>query len=126
MMLRSALIFSVILIAYDALAALSAKWIAVSYDSFVILALVLLFFMGVYAGRRKRSWGAIVPIVIAASIESTAGWYVAAAIGPGYVPGWTMRELTALAIERAVLFAAIGAAGVWTGLGVSGVRRGMF
>jgi|GEM_PF-5874601 len=124
-MLRTALIFSAILIAYDAVAAALAKWIVISYDSFVILPVVAIFFMGIYAGRKKRSWGGLAPIVIAALVEVTVGWYVAALIGPGYVPGWTMRQLVVLAVESALLFVAVGAAGVWIGLGVSGARRGL-
>ena len=125
-MLRTASIFSLIFVAYDALAAALAKWIVISYDSFVVLPVVAAFFMGVYAGRKRRSWGGIVPVAIAAVVEVTLGWYVAAVIGPGYVPGWTMRDLTVLAAESAALIITVGAAGVWVGLGVSGVRRGLF
>jgi hypothetical protein len=125
-MLRTALIFSTLFVAYDALAAILAKWIVISYDSFVVLPVVAAFFMGIYAGRKKRSWGGIAPIAIAAAVEVTAGWYVAALIGPGYVPGWTMRDLIVSATESALLMTAVGAAGVWVGLGVSGARRGMF
>jgi hypothetical protein len=125
-MLRTALLFSAILVAFDALAAALAKWIVISYDSFVILPVVAIFFMGIYTGRKKRSWGGLTPIVIASLVEVTVGWYVAALIGPGYVPGWTMRQLVVLAFESAVLFIAVGTAGVWIGLGVSGARRGLF
>jgi len=125
-MLRLGLLFALVLVAYDALAAALAKWIGISYDSFVVLAVVLIFFMGIYAGRVRRSWDAIVPIVFASAIETTVGWYVAAAIGPGYVPGWTMRDLIVSAAESAILFAAVGAVGVAIGLRVAGARRGAF
>lgn len=114
-MLRRALWFSVILVAYDALAALVARAVGVSYNSFLVLALVLFFFMGVYAGRRSRLAGGIVSIAIAAAVETTLGWYVAALIGPGYVPGWTMRILVVMAVQSAILSTAIGAVGVWIG-----------
>ena len=123
-MLRTALIFSVLFVAYDALAAALARWIVISYDSFVVPPVIAAFFMGVYAGRKKRSWGGLAPVALAAVVEVTVGWYVAALIGPGYVPGWTLRELIVLATESAALIIAVGAAGVWVGLGVSGVRRG--
>ncbi len=124
-MLRLALIFSIVLIAYDALAALIARSVTISYDSFVVLALVLIFFMGIYAGRVKR-WGGIAVVAVAAAVEATLGWYVASLIGPGYVPGWTMRALIVMAIESALLSTAIGLAGVWIGLRVAGVRRRLF
>jgi hypothetical protein len=123
-MLRLALVFSIVLVLYDAVAAWIARSITVSYDSFLVLALVLIFFMGIYAGRKKR-WRAIVTIAIAAAVETTAGWYVAALIGPGYVPGWTMRVLIVMAVEGWLLSMAVGSAGVWVGLGVASLRRGL-
>jgi hypothetical protein len=117
--LRNALSFSVILLVYDVLAALVAKALTISYNSFLVLALVIVFFMGVYAGRTARSWEGIVAIAIAACVEATAGWYLAALIGPGYVPGWTPRVLVTMAVESALLSTAIGCLGVWTGLRVA-------
>lgn len=113
-MLPVALFFTAILIAYDALTAAIAKAIGISYDSFLVLAWVLFFFMGVIAGR-KFGWPGTIVILIVAMLEATAGWYVAAAIGPGYVPGWTTRMLVLLAFERALLSTAIGVAGVFIG-----------
>lgn len=125
-MLRLGLLFALALVAYDALAAALAKWIGISYDSFVVLTVVLIFFMGVYAGRKRGSWDAMVAIAVAAVLEATAGWYVAAAIGPGYVPGWTLRQLIVLATESALLLSAVGAVGVAVGLRVARLRRGAF
>lgn len=113
-MLPLALFFSAILLAYDALTAAIAKVVGISYDSFLVLAWVLFFFMGVLAGR-KFGWYGLIAVVVAAVFEATIGWYVAAAIGPGYVPGWTMRTLALLAFERALLSSAIAAAGVFIG-----------
>jgi hypothetical protein len=118
-LLRNALWFSAILVAYDVLAAFVAKALTISYNSFLVLALVLVFFMGVYAGRAARSWQGLVAIVVAACVEATAGWYLAALVGPGYVPGWTPRLLVAMAVESALLSTAIGCLGVWTGLRVA-------
>ena len=83
--------------------------------AFTKMLLVLFFFMGIYAGRRSRLAGGIVSIAIAAAVETTLGWYVAALIGPGYVPGWTMRILVVMAVQSAILSTAIGAVGVWIG-----------
>lgn len=117
-MLRTALWFSAILLAYDAFAAIVAKWLTISYNSFLIPALVMLFFMGVYAGRKARSWAGLTPVVIAAIVDATLGWYVAATIGPGFVPGWTMRELVVMSVESALVSIVIAGAGVWIGLRV--------
>ncbi len=124
-MLRLALIFSAILIAYDALAALIARSITISYDSFAVLSLVVVFFMGIYAGR-KLAWRGIAVVAVASAIEATAGWYVASLIGPGYVPGWTMRALVVMAVEAALLSTVVGLAGVAIGLRVAGIRRRLF
>jgi hypothetical protein len=121
-MLPLALFFTAILIAYDALTAAIARAVGVSYDSFLVLAWVLFFCMGVIAGR-KFGWLGLIAVVVAAALEATAGWYVAAAIGPGYVPGWTMRMLGLLAFERALVSSAIAAAGVFIGRRSSGTSR---
>lgn len=125
-MLRLGLFFAAIIVAYDALSAAIAKVVGISYNSFLVLALVLFFFMGVVAGRKAASWAGIIAVAIAAAADATIGWYIAAWIGPGYVPGWTTRVLVTLGIESALLATAIGAAGVWIGLGVAGARRGAF
>ncbi len=121
-MLALALLFSVIIVTYDALTAAIAKVVGVSYNSFLVLALVLFFFMGILAGRKAGSWAAIIPVAIAAAADATVGWYIAAWIGPGYVPGWTMRTLVTLAVQSAVVATAIACVGVWIGLGVARSR----
>jgi hypothetical protein len=122
-MLRTALLFSALFVIYDAFVALMARWIGIAYNSFLVPMFVLFFFLGIYAGRKKGSWVAITPIAIAAAVEATVGWYVAALIGPGYVPGWTMRALIVIAVESAALSTAVGAAGVAVGLRVARARR---
>jgi len=121
-----AILFSIAIVAYDALSAGIALAVGISYNSFLVLALVLFFFMGVLAGRKARSWAGILPVIVGAIADATVGWYVAALIGPGYVPGWTMRDLITLAAESVALSTAIGALGVWIGLGVAGRRRQLF
>ncbi|MBV8530206.1 MAG: hypothetical protein JO104_02730 [Candidatus Eremiobacteraeota bacterium] len=118
--------FSAVLIAYDAAAATIAKVLTISYNSFLVLSLVIVFFMGVFAGRVAGSWLGILPVVVAAIVDATIGWYVAALIGPGYIPGWTMRQLLTLAVESVLLSTAIGCVGVWVGMAVAGARRGIF
>ncbi len=123
--LRLALPFAALLVAYDALTALVAKALTISYNSFLVPALVIIFFMGVYAGRVTRSWAGIFPVALAACLDATLGWYVAALIGPGFVPGWTTRQLVAMGLESAALSTAVGCAGIWIGLRVARLRRGL-
>ncbi|MBV8281284.1 MAG: hypothetical protein JO347_04385 [Candidatus Eremiobacteraeota bacterium] len=125
-MLRTGILFSIVIVVYDAIAAIIARSVGVAYNSFLVLALVLFLFMGVYAGRRRGSWSAIVAVAIAAAADATLGWYVAAIVGPGYVPGWTVRGLIVMAVESVVLATAIGAAGVCVGLAVAGRRHEFF
>ena len=113
-MLPLALFFTAVLIAYDALTAAIAKAVGISFDSFLVLAWVLFFLMGVIAGR-KFGWFGLLAVAVAAALEATLGWYVAALIGPGYVPGWTTQMLLLLAVERTLVSCAIAAAGVFIG-----------
>ena len=118
-MIRLALLFGAILIVCDAISALIARAVGISYDTFIVPALVILFFMGIYSGRVARSWSGMIAVVIAVAIEATLGWYVAALIGPGYVPGWTVPVLILMGVEAAALALVIGAIGVAVGLRVS-------
>ncbi len=124
-MLRLAFLFSGVFVAYDVLAAGVTKGYTIAYDSLLIPELVIVFFMGVFAGRVQKSWSGLIPVAVAAAVETTAGWYAASLIGSAYVPGWTVRILAVMATERFLSFAAIGAAGVWIGLGVAGSRHGL-
>ena len=114
------------MLTYDVVTAAIAKSVSVSYDSFLVPAWVLFFFMGVVAGRTLRSWNGILAVGIAAVVAATAGWYLAALIGPGYVPGWTLQTLALMAAESMLLSTALGGVGVWIGLAVPGARRGLF
>jgi hypothetical protein len=53
---RLALLFSVVIVAYDAFTALIARAIGATCNSFLVLAFALFFVAGVYAGRKPRSW----------------------------------------------------------------------
>ncbi len=121
-MIRLALLFAATLIVCDAISALIARAVGISYDTFIVPALVILFFMGIYSGRVARSWNGMIVVFIAVAIEATLGWYVAALIGPGYVPGWTVPVLVVMGLEAAALALIIGAIGVAVGLRVSGAR----
>lgn len=121
--LRLALLFCIIVVAYDAIAAVIARGLTISYNSFLIPGLVILFFMGVFSGRVARSWGGAFAVTVAAVADATLGWYVAALIGPGYVPGWTPRALIVMGIESALLSIAVGWCGVWIGIRVARARR---
>lgn len=118
-MIRLGLLFAAILIVCDAISALIARAVGISYDTFIVPALVILFFMGIYSGRVARSWSGMVAVFIAVAFEATLGWYIAALIGPGYVPGWTVPALILMGVGAAALALALGAIGVAIGLRVS-------
>lgn len=118
-MIRLGLLFGAILIVCDAISALIARAVVISYDTFIVPALVILFFMGIYSGRVARSWNGTIAIFIAVAIEATLGWYLAALIGPGYVPGWTVPVLILMGVGAAALALIVGAIGVAVGVRVS-------
>lgn len=115
-MLRLAVPFSIVAVLYDALAALLAKAIGISYDSFVVPAVVLFVFMGVYAGRKSGDWSGFVPVLVAALVHATLGWYVAALVGPGRLPQWTTAEAAYVLVGGAFAPLIFGAAGVAAGI----------
>lgn len=118
-MIRLALLFGAILIVCDAVSALIARAVGISYDTFIVPALVIIFFMGIYSGRVARAWIGMIAVFIAVAIEATLGWYVAALVGPGYVPGWTVSMLILMGVEAAAVALVIGAIGVAVGMRVS-------
>jgi hypothetical protein len=120
--IRLGLAFAAILIVCDVISAAIARAVGISYDTFIVPALVILFFMGVYSGRVARAWSGLTAVVIAVAIETTLGWYVASLIGPGYVPGWTVPALIVMGAQAAMLAIVVGAIGVAVGVRVSGAR----
>ena len=49
---------------------------------FIVPAMVILFFMGLYSRRVARSWSGMVAVFLAVAFEATLGWYIAALICP--------------------------------------------
>ncbi len=71
---------------------------------------------GIYAGQRLRWWRALVAVVLAAAIDSTLGWYVAALIGPGRPIGVnSTTEIVGTALLAVLLDAVFGGLGVAIG-----------
>lgn len=71
---------------------------------------------GIYAGQRLLWWRALVAVVLAAFIDSTLGWYVAALIGPGRpLAVTTTREIVGTALLATLLDAVFGGIGVGVG-----------
>jgi len=117
--IRLGLLFAAILIVCDAISALIARAVGISYDTFIVPALVIIFFMGIYSGRVAGSWNGMIAVVLGVATEATLGWYLAALIGPGYVPGWRLPTLVVMGVEAAALALAVGAIGVAIGLRVA-------
>ena len=120
-MLRLALLFALILVAFDAAAALVARTFAINYGSFALLALVLYAGFGIYAGQRLRWLRALLAITIAVLVDAIAGTYVASLLGAWVAQGPYGRDPTGSTLLTAVLNLAVGAAGV--GVGTRVIRR---
>jgi hypothetical protein len=119
-MLRLALTFGLILVAFDAVAAMVAKAAAINYGSFTLLALVIYVGLGVFAGQRLRWWRALVAMVVAALVDASLGSSVAALIGPGRTPaGTSVTEIVGTALLAGLLYALFGAIGVAVGTRVA-------
>ena len=122
-MIRLAVLFSAIVVAYDALAAAIAKGLVISYGSFVVPEAVLFVFMGIYAGRKMGGWNGFAPVLIAAIANGTLGWYVAALIGPGAMPPGQISTAAFQLASYILVPAVFGAAGVATGIRVNRTQR---
>ncbi len=115
-MLRQALLFGLILVAFDAAAAAIARAAAFNYGHFALLGIVIYVGFGIYAGQRLRLGRALLAIAIAAAIDASLGAYVAALIGPGRpAPGTPASAIVGLAAITGILSASFGAVGVVVG-----------
>lgn len=115
-MLRQALIFGLILVAFDAAGAAIARVAAINYGHFALLGIVIYIGFGIYAGQRLRVGRALLAIAIAAAIDASLGAYAAALIGPGRpAPGTPTSAIVGLAVITGILSAAFGAVGVAVG-----------
>jgi hypothetical protein len=119
-MLRSALIFGTILVAFDAAAAAISKAAVINYGNFLLPATLLYVAFGIYAGQRLARWRALAAIVLAAAIDLFVGNYAALLLGPGRATSgpWT-REFTGTAVMIAVADVVFGAIGIAVGLRVA-------
>lgn len=120
-MLRLALLFSVTILAFDAVAALVARTLQFNYGQFAILAVVLFAGFGILAGRMLPVGRGIVAILIAAAVDAIVGSLIASAILPGRpVPAAGTSEVFGIAVLAVVPEAVAGIAGAFVG---SRIRR---
>jgi hypothetical protein len=107
-------LFAVILVAFAAIAAIIAKAAAINYGDFTLLGLFIYVAFGIFAGQRLRWWRALIALIVAALVDVSLGWYLAALIGPGRPLGSSGAvEIVGTALLAALLdvvFAAIGVA----------------
>jgi hypothetical protein len=116
-MLRLALIFALIMLLFDAVTATISKIASINYGNFALLAIVVYVFLGIYGGRTLRSWRALISVAVAAIVEATLGWYVAALIGPGLPPvAATQLEMVFTGVVSVIVATLFGAMGVAVGL----------
>ena len=115
-MLRLASIFAAIAIAFEIIGALIARLFAFNYDQLAILGVVIFVAMGLYAGRMLPVGRAIVAVAIAAALDASLGWWLAAAIGPARPPDSLSEfQIVAWAIVIALVDVAFAGAGIAVG-----------
>ena len=112
-MLRLALIFALIAVAFDAAAALISRAAAFNYGQFAVLAVVVYAAFGIYAGQRLRWWRALVAIALAALVDATVGSAVASLLGAWVLQPWR-GAVTSTALDT-LLNLVVAAGGVAVG-----------
>jgi hypothetical protein len=115
-MLRNILICCGIVLAFDAVASSVSKAAAIPYFDFVIPQLVMYVIMGCVL-QRSAGMGAptITPVLIAAIVEATLGWWISIDIGVGRRPTSHIGLTIFLTATVVLLNTALGALGMWIG-----------
>jgi hypothetical protein len=117
-MLRLALLFSIVLVLFDVVAASIAKAASINYSQFVLLSVFLYIGAGILSGRKYR-WLGLGAIIITALVEVFLGGYLAALIGPGArPPGMSDGYYYGTAAFGVLLNVIMGAIGVAVGIRV--------
>ncbi len=114
-MLRLALLFSAIAVAFDAVAAAISRAFAFNYGQFSLLALILFAAYGIVAGQRLRWPRALVAVAIAVIVDATIGSFVASLVGAWIAANQTGREAIGSTVMTAVLCLVVAALGVVVG-----------
>jgi hypothetical protein len=123
-MLRNITICCGIVLLFDAVASAISKASGVAYFDFVIPQLAMYVVMGCVL-QRSAGMGAptIIPVLIAAVVEATLGWWISIAIGVGRPPT-SHIGLTIFSTATVVLLnVALGALGMWIGYGLNRITR---
>jgi hypothetical protein len=115
-MIRTIVICCVVVILFDAVAAVISKVTGISYGSFTIAQVILYFVLG-FALRRTGATvlGALVPVVVASFAEDTVGLWVSVEILPGQLH---VLPVPLMVVSGLIVLAAmtlIGAVGIAVG-----------
>jgi hypothetical protein len=123
-MLRNILVCCGIVLAFDAGASAISKAAAIAYFDFIIPQVAMYLLMGIVL-QRVAGMGAptITPIVIAAIVEATLGWWISIAIGVGRRPTSDIGLTVFSTVTVVLLNTALGALGMWIAYGLSRVSR---
>lgn len=114
-MLRLALLFSVIAVAFDAVAASISRAFAINYGQFQLLSIILFAAYGIAAGQRLRWARALLAVAIAVVVDATIGSYVASLIGAWIAANQTGNEALGTTLLSALLSLVVAVAGVAVG-----------
>lgn len=119
-MLRNILICCGVVLAFDTAASIISKTAGIRYFDFIIGQIVMYLVMGGVL-QRVAGMGAptIAPVIVAAVVEATFGWWISIAIGVGRHPtghiGLTIFSTTTVVL----LNTALGALGMWIAYGLT-------
>ncbi len=119
-MLRNIFTCCGIVLTFDAVASAISKSTGIPYFDFVIPQFAMYLIIGLVLAR-VAGMGAptITPVIIAALVEATLGWWISIAIGVGRRPT-SHIGLTIFSTATVVLLnTALGALGMWISYGLS-------
>lgn len=116
-MLRNVVACCAIVLAFDAVASSVAKGIGFAYSSFMLPEFAMYVIIG-YVLQRRAGFGSptMIPVLLAAFVESTIGWWISIEIGVGRRP-MDPSLMVFSAAAATLLFTALGAVGMWASYG---------
>jgi hypothetical protein len=123
-MLRNITICCGIVLLFDTAASIISKAAHVAYFDFVVPQLAMYVIMGCVL-QRTAGMGAptIVPVLFAAFVEATIGWWISIAIGVGRPPTSHIGLTIFSTVTVVLLNVALGALGMWIAYALSRARH---
>jgi len=97
-------------LAFDTLASLASLKYGLAYNRFAIGSIIIYAVTGALAGYFAGAFMALVAASTVGLVNATLGWYLAARLGPGRIPGGNTPAQTSMRIVFVILVAAAAGA----------------